>query len=802
MNKNPPLIHSNTYRKRKLDIALSKKIDLDVHSVTTEKIIEILKKDARARSLEDLTYLNFYCLNKTKLYIKFSKENIDKSSYEKIILLSQASAKYQKIEKSNTAVYNIDEESEYLYIILRGTVKIMKLEKITRKMQGIAYFKLLINYRNKNEFYLCSETIKKNNAIFPVDEKDLPILEKILLKIYLFDYDIEINNDDLLEVFVQNAGLDYAFFNIDSYRNKLEKQNSEIKKLNEENIKQNNYFAIKELHEYDAAEAKINVMENIKIISKYIEDVPKNKCEDYRYFIGITETNISFYTFEQDKTLSWGEYFGDSRNGKYIHTVISTSDDLELYLMKNNFLNQFINTKLVRNTQTQICSLLKNYFFTGISSYIFEKYFFNLFESDHYNSGEKLCKENDPVNTIFFIRSGQIKLVTNKSIKEIHATNNIIIEKIKQKHIARISDEDENYENEDEIKKLPKYKMDLTKMDKELEIKQNLHIITYQKNQCIGFESFYYGVNYLYSAIANSDDVEVFRLSVKNLMEIFEHKNEKSYLDFCVKAEKTMLFLVNRFIQAMNIKLKFYENKYEPNKIVITSNNKTVVKNHGDDSFIYKKTTEYLPCLKEKYKSQKSLINIDDINNNNKNDVIIKKLNVTKDAANTSRISEKSLKIKKNMCNNLISQTSRRQNINRKKLDEFLVKRVNRINQLKNKENSVSKFSESSLKNTQLNIKRNNSALNLKYSNMSKYLNKKKLKKIKNNSSKKNKCHFYSVNNSFHQDISEEMQKKSLVSYERKISRLNTNNLRNYLMFFKKEDYRNIKDMLKKKLDE
>ena len=59
MNKNPPLIHSNTYRKRKLDIALSKKIDLDVHSVTTEKIIEILKKDARARSLEDLTYLIF-----------------------------------------------------------------------------------------------------------------------------------------------------------------------------------------------------------------------------------------------------------------------------------------------------------------------------------------------------------------------------------------------------------------------------------------------------------------------------------------------------------------------------------------------------------------------------------------------------------------------------------------------------------------------------------------------------------------------------------------------------------------------
>ena len=807
MHKNSLLLRSNTSRKRKLDIALSKKIDLDVHSVTTDKIIEILKKEPARRSLEDFTYLNFYCLNKSKLYIKFSKENIDKSSYEKIILLSQASSKYQKIEKSNTIIYNIDDESEYLYIILRGTVKIMKLEKITRKMQGNAYFKLLINYRNNKEYFLCSETIKKNSAIFPVNEKDLPILEKILLKIYLFDYEIEINNDDLLEVFVHNAGLDYSFFNIESYRNKLKKQNLEIKKYNDEKIKQNNYFAIKDLLEYDSVEAKINVMQNIKIISQYIEDIPKIKCENYRYFIGITEANISFYKFEQDKNLSWGDYFGDSRNGKYIHTVISTSDDLELYLMKNNFLNQYINTKLVRNTQNQISCLLKNYFFAGISSYNFEKYFYNLFELDHYSQGEKLCQENEPVNNIFFIKSGQIKLFTNKSIKEIHAVNNIIIEKIKQKHIEKMNEGNTNSENdnEEEINKLPKYRLDLMKITKELETKQNLHIITYQENQCIGFETFYYGLNYLYSAVASSDNVDVFRLSVKDLMEIFERKNEKSYLDFCVKAEKTMLFLINRFIQAMNIKLKFYENKYEPKAIEITNNNKPMIKNHGDDSFIYKKTTEYLPYLKEKNKSQKSIIKIDDISNSNKNNIILKKLNALQCTPNTSRISENSLKITKNLVNNLISQTSRRQNTNYKKIDEFLIKRLKKIKQVKNKENFGSKFNESSIKKTQLKSdlhKRNNSAFNLKCNNIFKYLNHKKLTKIKKNSSEKSKCHFYSVNNSFHQNISQEMEKKSLVSYERKISRLNMNNLRKYLMFFKKEDYKNIKDMMKTKLEE
>ena len=785
--------------RRIFDINLVKTLEIDTHSVTTDKIIEILNTDFKSRTPEDLAILNYFCLKKTRVYTKFKKENIDNSSYERIILLSQTSATYKKITTPNSFVYNETDNSHFLYIILRGTANVLKLEKMTKKMIGYSYFKLLLDYRNKNNVFLCQQTILMNNGIFPVDINDLYSLEKILLKIYLLEYEIEIINDDLLEALVNKSGLSYSNFNLETYRQKLFKENLEIQKFNEEKIKEKNFFQQKQLLQYNAAEAKKIAEDNLNVLFQNLKDISEEKCHNYSFFKEITEINIIYYKYEEVNSLYEGDYFGDERNGKYMHSIISTSDELELYLMKNDILNQYINIKLTKNLHYQVLTLLKNYFFTCIPSYTFKLLYFNLFDIDCFRPGDILCHENEKVDKIYFIKSGKVKLISNKTIREVNELNKKINSKMNK------NNGDDDIVDEDEINILDE-KIDISKIKNDLDKKLNIHLITYQENQCIGYESVYFDLNYLYTAIP-CESVEVFKLSVKNLMYILGKTTSKKYLEFGSKAEKNILFLLNRFIQAINMNINFY-NKSDKKEI----DKKKVSKEN--ELLYYKKLPNYkllknkiLPYLINKNKSQNE-------NNQSTNNVLIKKLNFNKYLKNnydnpslsTSRTRFKSSDYSS------YPNTSRVTSVKFTKVDDIFTKRLKKLRQIKDQNNTSLKLTQSQInffktyKNNKSNINKSHSVIILNYNDSvlkNKENNKEKYNK-KSKILKKNKVRYnYGSNISLVEEICKNSNNKMDLSEKKnkntnELSTLNLENIKKYLISYKNVDYNKMKEKLKK----
>ena len=95
-----------------------------------------------------------------------------------------------------------------------------------------------------------------------------------------------------------------------------------------------------------------------------------------------------------------------------------------------------------------------------------------------------------------------------------------------------------------------------------MNIKHKSHLITYQKNQALGYECFYFGINYLYTAIAESKEVKLYRIKIKHLIEILKEKGQIGYKHLIKKAENTMKLLLERFTLINNDLMKFYDRKF------------------------------------------------------------------------------------------------------------------------------------------------------------------------------------------------------------------------------------------------
>ena len=145
---NNQIIGKRKNRKKALDLSQIKSFNINIRTITVEKIIKILNKPAEERDLEDYSILNTYILKISKITEKFLLDKIEQSAHEKIVLLSLPSSKLKIIQKEDSIIYNPENEANYLYIILRGGVKVLKVEKVMSEMNFYNYYKELIKYRN------------------------------------------------------------------------------------------------------------------------------------------------------------------------------------------------------------------------------------------------------------------------------------------------------------------------------------------------------------------------------------------------------------------------------------------------------------------------------------------------------------------------------------------------------------------------------------------------------------------------------------------------------------------------------
>ena len=553
----------NKRRNKLLDLSGINEFHVDLQTITSDLIIEILKKNSNERELKDYSILNDYLLFVSKLTEKLRSQRIPQSLYEKIVLLSLQSCKLKVFLTSKTKIYTPETEANYLYIILKGSAKNIKVQKHLIKMKAFDYYKLLINLRNDGEKYLLKNTIHENSGIFPIDFEDIEYLDKIVLKILLISRKTEKNDFDYLDNLLLKAGLTYQSFGLKhSYREELRLKNQEIEKENLELVKGGKGNQCKELFQYDFQEAENYLIDQEKVIDDQLNFISYDIYQKYMFFLYNKEEFVTVFELVDDKILINNDFFGDYYGSKYIDFAESVEDNLYVLLFKNDIINQVYDVEKDKISRNNADFLMNNFFFRSIKKNVFEKYYLNIFEFENYQSGQKICLENETVKYLYFIKKGRVRLSYTKSILEIHSLINIIKEQIKQKQFEEKKDNGNPIINF--LEKNQKYynlKGDVNSIKSELNYRQERSLMIYQENQCLGFESYYYGLKYLYTAFAESDKVEIYKISITQLAKIFNNNNDRCYLDLSKQAENTLFFLMRRLIKINNFLMNFCEKR-------------------------------------------------------------------------------------------------------------------------------------------------------------------------------------------------------------------------------------------------
>ena len=159
----------------------------------------------------------------------------------------------------------------------------------------------------------------------------------------------------------------------------------------------------------------------MKIIKKNLENFSKKKCKSYNYFlIDVYKMKVYSFEYKDSKEIKPNEYFGDFENGKYIQRAYSFSNEVDLLLIKTEIYRNFIKEDMKKIIEDEVGFLWKNYFFGNIIRNNFEKFYFRLFETVIYNRNYNIFLENNKVDYIYFIKEGEIKLTSNRSILENH----------------------------------------------------------------------------------------------------------------------------------------------------------------------------------------------------------------------------------------------------------------------------------------------------------------------------------------------------------------------------------------------
>ena len=646
-----------------------KQIKIDLRDITKETIKFILFKPKEERTNEDIATLKNFILLKSKFIDKLIQDHIDETMQEIVIMLSMLDSFYNQTKNKNEILYNINDKSENFYVILEGGVSILTTEQIDCEMNSEQYYNLIINFRKNNEKYLLEKTLEENIINFPIQREDVDIIDKIFLKIYILSKNnIKIlkDNPHYLEIIFEKIGLKFSDLGIESYQEKLEEENKKILIENEliiqekeDNLEQNSKKETKKLLEYDINEAIKICKENEEIILEKLKKiVPDNLCKKYYFLINTPELPITYFKYKEDKALQPLDYFGENENKYHSYKAVSNCENTELLIFSHNIYNEMISHMKSKFVAGQVDFLLDNFFFNSIYKGFFDKIYLKYFEYSKYYINQKILEENEPIRYIYFVKNGNVRILSNRSIIQNHILIKLINNILKRKNSYLLFGNSNPFDID--FKLYPELKGDFELLKNDIKLKKDAHLMTFQAKQCIGFECFYFGLNSLYTAVAISDKVEVYKIAVDKLVKILSMKNKKALNEFSIQSEKAIRILLDRIIKTNNSLLVKYTNQ---NKELYHQISYIVEK---AINIIQAKNSEIKSqnLIKSKRKEQKK-VEEDFLNNNKENNDIYlsKRKSHSADINNKNQEEKKKNKTYKNILNDFNEKENKNVNI-------------------------------------------------------------------------------------------------------------------------------------------
>jgi len=144
-------------------------------------IIKSMKKPSSDRSENDLIEITRFLLLETEIANIFRNESMEEKNLERMLYSCSKFIKHKSYLK-NSIIFVMGSVGEKFYIILKGSVNIMKPVEKKIKMTLLEYYNYLKYLRDKGDNYLIRKSLSVNNYLYPVEMKDIDDLDRIIFQ--------------------------------------------------------------------------------------------------------------------------------------------------------------------------------------------------------------------------------------------------------------------------------------------------------------------------------------------------------------------------------------------------------------------------------------------------------------------------------------------------------------------------------------------------------------------------------------------------------------------------------------------
>ena len=379
------------------------KYNQDEDLILTDKFLEDLIKVPCPITKEKKISIISNFIRNSKLIKKLENEyqSDKKADLNNLSIMCAENLFYTDLKKGNI-LFKIGEIGNKFYIVLKGTICILKLKEIQLiKMKFFQYFNYCIKLLKEDEIYILEEVMKKNYNKIPFDSsEDLEKLCKILFQKKLYD---NINRQ-----LICNNKLLFSFFSTHEF-------NIEDFSLSKD-----------ELHSYELLGNYIDWKNYIlkKIRLKKEETI---FYEKYDSFVKSPEEMLmTCFCYEPFLYIGPGSFFGDDALEKgYIYkerrrnaTIRAETDAILGWLNSIDYIDMIAPKRRMEKLK-EIQFLYNNFFFHDISVHLFERNYFHLFSACEYSRGNVLFSKGIYPRALFFIKEGRISLELKSSILNI-----------------------------------------------------------------------------------------------------------------------------------------------------------------------------------------------------------------------------------------------------------------------------------------------------------------------------------------------------------------------------------------------
>ena len=406
-------------------------------------------------------------------------------------------------------------------MILDGKVGVLKPTPKNDEMSGLQYFQHLLYLKKQKEIYILKKTIEKNKEIFDVDFNDIDILNSIVMKILVEDYfsiGIKKTETRTIEEILKLCGFKLEYFGI--------------------------FF------DHERRKDKEYVEKNERIILKNLPNIKKDLVQKYKILTNETTVfQITTFYYESIVELGNNFFFGDTALDKVTtrNATIKTVNDTDLCYLELDYYKSYLRNEKQRLTMKEVNFLVSNFCFQTVNQHHFEKKFLNHFLYEEKYQNDFIIKDNEPAKFVFFIKEGTCDVYINKNVFEIH---NLI------SYLSQL-DTDPKF-NVQNI--LLTYKNDFFSLKDQMNRIQKTKIFCINNCDCIGLESIFFGLNYLYNVKVTSKNIKYYKLELKYLLEIIQEDANCYYIGKR-DCEKKLNILIQRLTDLNQTKMEMIDSK-------------------------------------------------------------------------------------------------------------------------------------------------------------------------------------------------------------------------------------------------